>query len=65
MSALKRTNLIASVNNDIISADPHPCDYNLRCMGHCSHVTPFPFYPGDTHGRIENFISTLLLGNPR
>ncbi len=24
MSALKRTNLIASVNNDIISADPHP-----------------------------------------
>ena len=39
MSALKRTDLIASVNNDIISADPHPrCDHNLRSMGHCSHA---------------------------
>jgi hypothetical protein len=66
MSALKRTNLIASVNNDIISADPHPRAitisdvWDIAVMGY-----PFPLftrrYPWEG---IENFAFDALLGKP-
>jgi hypothetical protein len=66
MSALKRTNLIASVNNDIISADPHPRAitvsdvWDIAVMGY-----PFPLftrrYPWEG---IENFAFDTLLGKP-
>jgi hypothetical protein len=66
MSALKRTNLIASVNNDIISADPRPrvitvSDvWDIAVMGY-----PFPLftrrYPWEG---IENFAFDALLGKP-
>jgi hypothetical protein len=66
MSALKRTNLIASVNNDIISADPHPraitiCDvWDIAVMRYT-----FPLftrrYPWEG---IENFAFDALLGKP-
>jgi hypothetical protein len=66
MSALKRTNLIASVNNDIISADPHPRGirisdvWDTAVMGYS-----FPLftrrYPWEG---IENFAFDALLGKP-
>src|SRR5947199_977336 len=66
MSALKRTDLIASVNNDIISADPHPRAitisdvWDTAVMGYT-----FPLftrrYPWEG---IENFAFDSLLGKP-
>ena len=66
MSALKRTDLIASVNNDIISADPHPRAirisdvWDIAVMGY-----NFPLftrrYPWEG---IENFAFDALLGKP-
>ena len=66
MSALKRTDLIAAVNNDIISADPHPrviavSDvWDIAVMGYS-----FPLftrrYPWEG---IENFAFDALLGKP-
>jgi hypothetical protein len=66
MSALKRTDLIAAVNNDIISADPHPRAitvsdvWDIAVMGY-----PFPLftrrYPWEG---IENFAFDALLGKP-
>jgi len=66
MSALKRTSLIASVNSDIISADPHPRTitisdvWDIAVMGY-----PFPLftrrYPWEG---IENFAFDALLGKP-
>jgi len=66
MSALKRTNLIASVNNDIVSADPCPRAitvsdvWDIAVMGYS-----FPLftrrYPWEG---IENFAFDALLGKP-
>src|SRR5438094_6292280 len=66
MSALKRTNLIAAVNNDIISADPNPRvirvsdAWDIAVMGY-----NFPLftrrYPWEG---IENFAFDVLLGKP-
>jgi len=66
MSALKRTDLIAAVNNDIISADPHPRAvilselWDIAVMGYA-----FPLftrrYPWEG---IENFAFDALLGKP-
>ena len=62
MDVLKRTGLIASVNNDVISADPHPrAHHSLRCMGHRSHaLQTFRSLPGDIHGKgSKTLLSTL------
>jgi hypothetical protein len=66
MSALKRTDLIASVNNDITSADPSPRAitvsdvWDIAVMGYT-----FPLftrrYPWEG---IENFAFDALLGKP-
>src|SRR5438874_348675 len=66
MSALKRTDLIAAVNNDIISADPYPRAitvsdvWDIAVMGY-----PFPLftrrYPWEG---VENFAFDALLGKP-
>ena len=66
MSAIKRTDLIAAVNNDIISADPEPRAitvsdvWDIAVMGY-----PFPLftrrYPWEG---IENFAFDALLGKP-
>jgi hypothetical protein len=66
MSALKRTDLIAAINNDIISADPHARTitvsdvWNIAVMGYA-----FPLftrrYPWEG---IENFAFDVLLGKP-
>jgi hypothetical protein len=66
MSALKRTDLIGSVNNDIISADRHPRTirisdvWDIALMGYT-----FPLftrrYPWEG---IENFAFDALLGKP-
>ena len=66
MGALKRTDLIASVNNDIISADRHPRAirisdvWDIAVMGYT-----FPLftrrYPWEG---IENFAFDALLGKP-
>src|SRR5213082_3584745 len=66
MSALKRTDLIAAVNNDIISADPYPRAitvsdvWDIAVMGYT-----FPLftrrYPWEG---IENFAFDALLGKP-
>jgi hypothetical protein len=66
MSALQRTNLIASVNNDIISADPHPRAITISDVWDIA-VTRYPFplftrrYPWEG---IENFAFDALLGKP-
>ena len=66
MSALKRTDLIAAVNSDIISADPYPRAitvsdvWDIAVMGY-----PFPLftrrYPWEG---VENFAFDALLGKP-
>jgi hypothetical protein len=66
MSALKRTNLIASVNNDIISADPHPRAITVSDVWDIAVMDyPFPLftrrYPWEG---IENFAFDALLGKP-
>jgi hypothetical protein len=66
MSALKRTNLIASVNNDIISADPHPRTITISDVWDIAVMCySFPLftrrYPWEG---IENFAFDALLGKP-
>jgi hypothetical protein len=66
MSALKRTNLIASVNNDIISADPHPRAITISDVWEIAVMRyTFPLftrrYPWEG---IENFAFDALLGKP-
>ncbi len=66
MSALKRTNLIASVNNDIISADPHPRAITISDVWNIAVMRYlFPLftrrYPWEG---IENFAFDALLGKP-
>jgi hypothetical protein len=66
MSALKHTELIAAVNNDVVSADPCPRAikisdvWDIAIMGY-----PFPLftrrYPWEG---IENFAFDALLGKP-
>jgi len=66
MRALKRTDLIAAVNNDVVTADPYPraitvADvWDIAVMGY-----PFPLftrrYPWEG---IENFAFDALLGKP-
>jgi hypothetical protein len=66
MNALKRTNLIASVNNDIISADPHPRAITISDVWDIAVMRyTFPLftrrYPWEG---IENFAFDALLGKP-
>ena len=66
MSALKRTDLIASVNNDIISADPHPRAITISDVWDIAVMRyTFPLftrrYPWEG---IENFAFDALLGKP-
>jgi hypothetical protein len=66
MRALKRTNLIASVNNDIISADPHPRAITVSDVWDIAVMSySFPLftrrYPWEG---IENFAFDALLGKP-
>jgi hypothetical protein len=66
MSALKRTNLIASVNNDIISADPHPRAITISDVWEIAVMRyTFPLftrrYPWEG---VENFAFDALLGKP-
>jgi len=66
MSALKRTDLIASVNNDIISADPHPRTITISDVWDIAVMFySFPLftrrYPWEG---IENFAFDALLGKP-
>jgi len=66
MSALKRTDLIASVNNDIISADPHPRTITISDVWDIAVMCySFPLftrrYPWEG---IENFAFDALLGKP-
>ena len=66
MSALKRTNLLASVNNDIISADPHPRAITISDVWDIAVMRyTFPLftrrYPWEG---IENFAFDALLGKP-
>ena len=66
MGALKRTDLIASVNNDIISADPHPRSITISDVWDIAVMRyTFPLftrrYPWEG---IENFAFDTLLGKP-
>jgi hypothetical protein len=66
MSALKRTDLIASVNNDIISADPRPRAITISDVWDIAVMRyTFPLftrrYPWEG---IENFAFDALLGKP-
>jgi hypothetical protein len=66
MSALKHTNLIASVNNDITSADPHPRAITISDVWDIAVMRyTFPLftrrYPWEG---IENFAFDALLGKP-
>src|SRR5436305_9407582 len=66
MSALKRTDLIASVNNDIISADPHPRTITISDVWDIAVMCySFPLftrrYPWEG---VENFAFDALLGKP-
>ena len=67
MSALKRTDLIAAVNNDIISADPYPRAitvsdvWDIAVMGYSSFPLFTRRYPWEG---IENFAFDALLGKP-
>ena len=66
MSALKRTDVIASVNNDIISADPRPRAITISDVWDIAVMRyTFPLftrrYPWEG---IENFAFDALLGKP-
>jgi hypothetical protein len=66
MNALKRTDLIASVNNDIISADPSPHAITISDVWDIAVMRySFPLftrrYPWEG---IENFAFDALLGKP-
>jgi hypothetical protein len=67
MSALKRTDLIAAVNNDVISADPHRRAvmisemWDIAVMGYSNFPIFTRRYPWEG---IENFAFDALLGKP-
>ncbi len=66
MDVLKRTDLIASVNNDIVSADPHPRAITVSDVWDISVMRySFPLftrrYPWEG---IENFAFDAVLGKP-
>ena len=67
MSALKHTDLIAAVNNDIISADPHRRAvllsemWDVAVMGYSTFPIFTRRYPWEG---IENFAFDALLGKP-
>jgi hypothetical protein len=66
MRALKRTDLIAAVNNDVVTADPHPRAITISDMWDIAVMGyPFPLftrrYPWEG---IENFAFDALLGKP-
>jgi peptidoglycan/xylan/chitin deacetylase (PgdA/CDA1 family) len=66
MSALKRTPLIAAVNNDIITADPNPRVITISDVWDIAVMAySFPLftrrYPWEG---IENFVFDALLGKP-
>jgi hypothetical protein len=67
MSALKRTDLIAAVNNDVISADPHRRPvaiselWDIAVMGYSNFPIFTRRYPWEG---IENFAFDALLGKP-
>jgi hypothetical protein len=66
MSALKRTDLIASVNNDVISVDPRPRAITISDVWDIAIMCyTFPLftrrYPWE---EIENFAFDTLLGKP-
>ena len=66
MDVLKRTGLIASVNNDVISADPHPRAITVSDVWDIAVMRySFPLftrrYPWEG---IENFAFDALLGKP-
>jgi hypothetical protein len=67
MSALKRTDLIAAVNNDVICADPHPRAITISDVWDIAvmRYSNFPIftrrYPWEG---IENFAFDALLGKP-
>jgi hypothetical protein len=66
MRALKRTDLIAAVNNDVVTADPYPRAITISDMWDIAVMGyPFPLftrrYPWEG---IENFAFDALLGKP-
>jgi hypothetical protein len=67
MSALKRTDLIAAVNNDVVSADPHQCAITISDVWGIAVMcySNFPIftrrYPWEG---VENFAFDALLGKP-
>src|SRR5437773_4197655 len=67
MSALKRTDLIAAVNNDVVSAGPHRRApmiselWDTAVMGYSNFPIFTRRYPWDG---IENFAFDALLGKP-
>jgi hypothetical protein len=67
MSALKRTDLVAAVNNDVISADPHRRAvaiaelWDIAVMGYSNFPLFTRRYPWEG---IENFAFDALLGKP-
>ena len=67
MSALKHTDLIAAVNSDIISVDPHPRAitvsdvWDIAVMGYSNFPLFTRRYPWEG---IENFAFDALLGKP-
>jgi hypothetical protein len=67
VSALKHTDLIAAVNNDVISADPHPRAvilselWDVAVMGYDAFPIFTRRYPWEG---IENFAFDALLGKP-
>src|SRR5205823_8848069 len=67
MSALKRTDLVAAVNNDVVSADPHRRAvtvselWDIAVMGYSNFPLFTRRYPWEG---IENFAFDTLLGKP-
>jgi hypothetical protein len=67
MSALRHTGLIGAVNNDTISADPHPRAirisdvWDIAVMGYSNFPLFTRRYPWEG---IENFAFDILLGKP-
>ncbi len=67
MTALKHTDLIAAVNNDTISADPHPRAitiaelWDIAVMGYNNFPIFTRKYPWEG---VENFAFDALLGKP-
>jgi hypothetical protein len=67
MSALKHTDLIAAVNNDVVCAGPHPCAITISDVWDIAvmRYSSFPIftrrYPWEG---VENFAFDALLGKP-